>query len=128
MNTSFAPRGDQDAVETGTAFAPLFDASGLIVAIVSEATTGEVLMVAYMNAEALARTIETSQVWFWSRSRKEVVAEGRGERQRIGSGRPPRRLRPGRPSPQGAHRRGPAGLPPRLPLVLLPFGSARQGC
>jgi phosphoribosyl-AMP cyclohydrolase len=72
----FAPRRDHDAVETGTAFAPKFDSDGLIVAIATEAKTGDVLMVAWMNAEAVARTIETRQAWFWSRSRKRLWRKG----------------------------------------------------
>ncbi|MEO8668672.1 MAG: phosphoribosyl-AMP cyclohydrolase [Bauldia sp.] len=72
----FAARGDHDAVETGTAFAPKFDADGLIVAIAADAASGDVLMVAWMNAEALARTIETRQAWFWSRSRQRLWRKG----------------------------------------------------
>ncbi len=72
----FAPRGDLDAVETGTALAPKFDADGLIVAIAVDADNGEVLMVAHMNAEALARTIETGEAWFWSRSRRKLWKKG----------------------------------------------------
>lgn len=73
---SFAARGDHEAIETGTAFAPKFDADGLIVAIVADADSGEVLMVAYMNAEALARTVETGDAWFWSRSRGKLWMKG----------------------------------------------------
>jgi phosphoribosyl-AMP cyclohydrolase len=72
----FAPRGDHDAIELGSDFAPKFDRDGLIVAIAADGVTGEVLMVAYMNAEALARTIETRQAWFWSRSRKRLWRKG----------------------------------------------------
>jgi len=72
----FAPRGDLAAIETGSAFAPKFDADGLIVAIATDADDGEVLMVAHMNAEALARTIETGEAWFWSRSRKKLWKKG----------------------------------------------------
>jgi phosphoribosyl-AMP cyclohydrolase len=72
----FAPRGDHDAVETGTVLMPRFDRDGLIVAIAVDATTGEVLMVAYMNEEALARTIATGEGWFWSRSRQELWRKG----------------------------------------------------
>ena len=60
----------------GTRLAPKFDADGLIVAIAADADTGEVLMVAHMNAEALARTIETGQGWFWSRSRRKLWRKG----------------------------------------------------
>ena len=53
-----------------------FDASGLIPAIVQDARTREVLTLAYMNRESLARTIETRQTWFWSRSRNELWHKG----------------------------------------------------
>lgn len=72
----FAPRGDHESIETGTAFAPKLDADGLIVAIAVDADDGEVLMVAHMNAEALARTIETGEGWFWSRSRRKLWKKG----------------------------------------------------
>jgi phosphoribosyl-AMP cyclohydrolase len=72
----FAPRADEHAVETGTALSPKFDADGLIVAVAVDADKGDVLMVAHMNAEALARTIETRQGWFWSRSRKKLWRKG----------------------------------------------------
>ncbi len=72
----FAPRGDHDSIELGADFAPRFDADGLIVAIATDATTGEVLMVAHMNEEALARTIETGSAWFWSRSRQKLWRKG----------------------------------------------------
>jgi phosphoribosyl-AMP cyclohydrolase len=72
----FAPRGDHDAVETGTVLMPKFDRDGLIAAIAIDAETSEVLMVAYMNAEALARTIATGEGWFWSRTREELWRKG----------------------------------------------------
>ncbi len=72
----FAPRGEPEAIETGTGFAPKFDADGLILAVVTDAASGEVLMAAHMDAEALARTIETGQVWFWSRSRARLWRKG----------------------------------------------------
>jgi phosphoribosyl-AMP cyclohydrolase len=53
-----------------------FDANGLIPAVVQEAGTGEVLMVAWMNVEALRLTRETGQAHFWSRSRKELWHKG----------------------------------------------------
>jgi len=53
-----------------------FDERGLIAAIVQNAETREVLTLAYMNEESLARTIETKQTWFWSRSRKELWHKG----------------------------------------------------
>jgi phosphoribosyl-AMP cyclohydrolase len=72
----FAARGDEHAIESGTTLSPKFDADGLIVAIVVEADRGDVLMVAHMDAEALARTIETGQAWFWSRSRQRLWRKG----------------------------------------------------
>lgn len=53
-----------------------FDERGLIPAIVQDASTREVLTLAYMNHESLARTIETSETWFWSRSRNELWHKG----------------------------------------------------
>jgi len=77
MTTSpFAPRPDEETVETGALLAPRFDADGLIVAIAVDADTGEALMVAHMNREALARTIETGSGWFWSRSRRKLWQKG----------------------------------------------------
>jgi phosphoribosyl-AMP cyclohydrolase len=72
----FAPRGDEESVESGTLLSPKFDADGLIVAIAVDADKGDVLMVAHMNAEALARTIETKAAWFWSRSREKLWRKG----------------------------------------------------
>ncbi|HQR36620.1 MAG TPA: bifunctional phosphoribosyl-AMP cyclohydrolase/phosphoribosyl-ATP diphosphatase HisIE [Blastocatellia bacterium] len=53
-----------------------FDEQGLITSIVQDDATNEVLMVAYMNAESLARTMQTGQTWFWSRSRQELWHKG----------------------------------------------------
>jgi len=53
-----------------------FDDRGLIPAVVQEADTGEVLMVAWMNREALDRTMREGRTWFWSRSRQELWAKG----------------------------------------------------
>jgi phosphoribosyl-AMP cyclohydrolase/phosphoribosyl-ATP pyrophosphohydrolase/phosphoribosyl-AMP cyclohydrolase len=60
-----------------------FDASGLVPAIVQEAGTGQVLMFAWMNREALERTLESGRTWFWSRSRQEFWCKGEtsGDRQ-----------------------------------------------
>ena len=53
-----------------------YDEAGLIPAVVQQAGTGEVLMVAYMNAESLAKTVETGYTWFWSRSRQKYWQKG----------------------------------------------------
>lgn len=54
----------------------VFDKKGLTPAIVQDARSGEVLMLAYMNKESLRRTIETGQTWFWSRSRQQLWCKG----------------------------------------------------
>ena len=53
-----------------------FQKGELIPAIVQEASTGEVLMLAYMNRESLQRTLDTGYTWFWSRSRQEMWNKG----------------------------------------------------
>jgi len=53
-----------------------FDDRGLLTAVVQDATTNEVLMVAWMNAEAVRLTRQTGEVWFWSRSRNELWRKG----------------------------------------------------
>ena len=65
-----------DNRETGTALNPKYDANGLITAVCTNAETGDVLMVAHMNAEALAKTLETKTAWFWSRSRGRLWQKG----------------------------------------------------
>lgn len=62
-----------------------FDEYGLLPAIVQDATTREVLTLAYANAESLKRTLETNETWFWSRSRKELWHKGEtsGNTQRV---------------------------------------------
>jgi phosphoribosyl-AMP cyclohydrolase len=72
----FMAQKDATDVENGDEFAPKFDAAGLIPAIATDADTGEVLMFAWMNAQALARTIETSMAHFWSRSRGRLWLKG----------------------------------------------------
>ena len=63
-------------IEEGTALTPRFDASGLVTAVVTDAKSGEVLMVAHMNAEALQKTIESGEAWYFSRSRKALWKKG----------------------------------------------------
>ncbi len=62
-----------------------FDERGLVPAIVQDAATGEVLMLAYMNADSLTKTIETGETWFWSRSRSALWHKGEtsGNTQRV---------------------------------------------
>ncbi len=63
-------------IETTTTFTPKFDAQGLIPAIATDAGSGSVLMFAWMNAEALTKTIATGKAHFWSRSRKKLWLKG----------------------------------------------------
>ena len=62
--------------ESGAVFAPKFDAAGLLTAVVVDDASGEVLVVAHMNAEALEATLSTSKVHFWSRSRGALWMKG----------------------------------------------------
>ena len=73
----FAARGSAGEIETGLCFQPKFDAQGLLPAIVTDATSGEVLMFAWMNAEALGLTLETQIAHFWSRSRQRLWGRAR---------------------------------------------------
>ncbi|MFC3072805.1 phosphoribosyl-AMP cyclohydrolase [Shinella pollutisoli] len=70
------PPQDKSELETGAAFTPRFDADGLVTAVVTDAKDGELLMVAHMNAEALALTIETGIAHYWSRSRRALWKKG----------------------------------------------------
>ncbi len=63
-------------IEEGLAFTPKFDANGLITAVVTDAKSGDVLMVAHMNDEALRKTVESGEAWYYSRSRKALWKKG----------------------------------------------------
>lgn len=63
-------------IEEGTAFTPKYDAEGLIIAVVTESVSGDVLMVAHMNAEALQKTVATGEAWYFSRSRQALWRKG----------------------------------------------------
>jgi phosphoribosyl-AMP cyclohydrolase len=71
-----APSPEKHDCEEGGAFTPRFDAAGLITAVVTDAHDGHLLMVAHMNAEALALTIETGIAHYWSRSRGRLWKKG----------------------------------------------------
>lgn len=75
-STPFQPPGSREQVEDGTVLTPKFDRDGLVTAIATDATSGDVLMVAHMNAEALARSIATGEAWYWSRSRQALWRKG----------------------------------------------------
>lgn len=82
---AFAPPGTRAEVEEGTALTPRFDRDGLVACIAVDARDGRVLMLAHMNAESLARTLETGEAWYWSRSRGELWHKGAtsGQIQRV---------------------------------------------
>lgn len=63
-------------IEEGTSFTPKFDANGLITAVVTDVANGDLLMVAHMNDEAVRRTIETGEAWYYSRSRGKLWKKG----------------------------------------------------
>ena len=71
--------------EEGMVLAPKFDANGLITCVATDARSGDVLMVAHMNAQALQRTIATGDAWYYSRSRKKLWRKGEssGHGQRV---------------------------------------------
>ena len=76
MSVQFAERGDKAQIEEGTALAPKFDDRGLIAVVATDVHTGDVLMQAWMNREALTRTIEIGEAVYWSRSRNELWHKG----------------------------------------------------
>ena len=73
---SFPTAPTPDALEQGKVLAPRFDANGLIAAVATHAETGEVLMLAWMNEEALERTLDTGEAHYFSRSRNALWKKG----------------------------------------------------
>jgi phosphoribosyl-AMP cyclohydrolase len=67
---------DKTEIEEGLVFAPQFGADGLMTAVVTDAKSGDVLMVAHMNQDALAKTIASGEAWYYSRSRKKLWKKG----------------------------------------------------
>jgi phosphoribosyl-AMP cyclohydrolase len=74
--TIFPAPGSPEAVEAGDVLSPRFDSDGLIAAVATDAASGEVLMLAWMTAEALRLTIDTGLAHFWSRSRRKIWKKG----------------------------------------------------
>ena len=77
--------GEINEIEDGLKFQPKFDASGLVTCVATDAVTGDVLMVAHMNDEALRKTIASGEAWYFSRSRKSLWRKGEtsGQVQRV---------------------------------------------
>jgi phosphoribosyl-AMP cyclohydrolase len=73
---SFPARTTSAEIELGSTLQPKFGADGLIPCITQDATTGEVLMFAFMNAESLEHTLKTRKATYWSRSRKKLWIKG----------------------------------------------------
>ena len=76
MQFMFKKRDNIKEVEEGKCLSPKFDENGLIPVIATDFQTGDILMHAYMNAEALKKTIETKEAHYWSRSRKKIWHKG----------------------------------------------------
>src|SRR3954449_423867 len=76
MPALFPIAASKQELEEGLVLAPRFGPDGLVTAVAADADTGEVLMVAHMNADALARTLQTGEAWYWSRSRGELWRKG----------------------------------------------------
>jgi len=74
--SKFHNRNTVEQIEKGTQFAPEFNKDGLIPCITVDADSGEVLMFAWMNREALSRTLETGKAVYYSRSRKSIWVKG----------------------------------------------------
>ena len=76
---------DSIDIEEGLKFQPKFDASGLVTCVATDAGSGEVLMVAHMNDEALRKTIASGDAWYFSRSRQSLWRKGEssGQTQRV---------------------------------------------
>jgi phosphoribosyl-AMP cyclohydrolase len=85
MTATFPTAPDAHALEHGATLSPRFDANGLIAAVATHAQTGEVLMFAWMNAQALSLTLSTGEAHYWSRSRGELWHKGAtsGQIQRV---------------------------------------------
>ena len=85
MTTAYPPPLTGAEQDAALSLRPRFDANGLVTCVTTDIVTGEVLMVAHMNAEALQRSIATGDAWYWSRSRAALWLKGEtsGQRQTI---------------------------------------------
>jgi phosphoribosyl-AMP cyclohydrolase len=83
--TTFPSASESEDLEQGEILSPRFDANGLIAAVATDADSGEVLMLAWMNAEALEKTISTGEAHYYSRSRAKLWRKGEtsGQVQRV---------------------------------------------
>jgi phosphoribosyl-AMP cyclohydrolase len=84
-DSPFPAPGSTADREEGLALRPKFDADGLVTCVATDAASGDVLMVAHMNGEALAKTVATGEAWYYSRSRRVLWRKGEtsGHTQRV---------------------------------------------
>lgn len=84
-DTPFPSPGPVAELEEALRLTPKFDANGLVTCVTTDAVSGDVLMVAHMNAEALAKTVATGEAWYFSRSRGALWRKGEssGHTQRV---------------------------------------------
>ena len=84
-SSPFPSPGSAAELEEGLALTPKFDRDGLVTCVATDAASGDLLMVAHMNADALKRTIETGEAWYYSRSRAALWRKGEksGHAQRV---------------------------------------------
>lgn len=84
-DSPFPAPGTTVELEEGLALTPKFDADGLVTCVATDAASGDVLMVAHMNGEALAKTITSGEAWYYSRSRRALWRKGEtsGHTQRV---------------------------------------------
>ncbi|RCL03515.1 MAG: phosphoribosyl-AMP cyclohydrolase [Candidatus Tokpelaia sp. JSC161] len=76
MSVVFSADLEDKNQEIGEIFTPRFDLCGLMTSVVTDACSGDLLMLAYMNAESIRLTLETGIAYFWSRSRKSLWKKG----------------------------------------------------
>jgi phosphoribosyl-AMP cyclohydrolase len=76
MSTPFPSPADKAELEAGDRLTPKFGADGLVTCVATDAASGEVLMIAHMNTEALEKSIQTGIAHYWSRSRQELWRKG----------------------------------------------------
>ncbi len=76
FKNNFNERVSIEEIEEGTLLCPKFDENDLIPCTTTDSVTGEVLMIGFMNPEALSKTIETGEAYYFSRSRKEIWHKG----------------------------------------------------
>ena len=83
--TDLSTSADINDIEEGLTFQPKFDAAGLVTCVATDSASGEVLMVAHMNDEALRKTIASGEAWYFSRSRNALWRKGEtsGQTQRV---------------------------------------------